>query len=96
MTDRWTSEQLLVGLGKTPRTVGRRLRRAGIKGARRNAYDCPIAAFLSARTGKKVSVQRHSCREIGSDNKIPMPHPVWQFMLQFDNGYWPELEGESS
>jgi len=73
-----------------PNLVADHLRQAGIKGKRQSAHQCPVARFLSEKTGQEVSV---CAFDLGNTNYFyATPPAVAEFIRLFDAGNFPDLE----
>jgi hypothetical protein len=96
-TEKVTPDEFLRSLGDTADEVAASLKRAGIRGCRLAAGDCPIERAL-ALTGivddpkvgrndwySRVSYGRYS-------EAHPLPAACKDFVSRFDNCEWPELE----
>jgi hypothetical protein len=86
---------LLRRLGATPERIAFELLQLGIRGEINHAEECPVARYL-ARHGAVdpcVDAQRMTCNK---NVEIPTPGAVVDFILQFDDGRWPELAAKPS
>jgi hypothetical protein len=83
--------EALEALGNEPKIVASRLQEAGFHGKRRNSEECPIANFVNKRF-ELLGV------EVGLDHieypfgKIELPPVITQFVKNFDNGCYPQLQ----
>lgn len=74
--------------------VADRLRGAGITGLRRNTTHCPVARYLSKRTGRRV---RAGAGQVATNGEwyaaYDMPYTVRSFIERFDTevGSYPDL-----
>jgi hypothetical protein len=102
---RRAAETLLADLGATEATVFRSLQEAGVAGSRGDPRDCVIARYLNAVVGAdpdvtNVSVGRSvvwlSRRGLRPAVRVTIPTAVRQFILAFDAGVHPEIEGRAS
>jgi hypothetical protein len=93
---------LLADLGSTEAAVSRSLTDAGVAGNRGDPRDCVVARYLNAIVGAEpdvnsVSVGRSvvwmSRRGLRPAVRVSIPAPVRQFIMAFDAGVHPELEG---
>jgi len=93
---------LLAELGTTESDVSRSLSEAGVAGHRGDPRDCVVARYLNAVVGAEpdinsVSVGRSvvwmSRRGLRPAVRVSIPAPVRQFIMAFDAGVHPELEG---
>jgi hypothetical protein len=72
----------------SPDGVAHKLRVAGVRGKRARWYTCPLAAYLSQRTGGRVGVGSTRVWPDGwrSDgDAVPLPPSVFEFRAAFDN-----------
>lgn len=86
-------------LGNTSKEVAASLRAEGVKGRQTEAGACPVAVFLKRKLPayyfsvfSTVGVRQFDDWE---DN-IPVPKPVFHFLLDFDSGVYPDLIEEGS
>jgi hypothetical protein len=92
--------RLLDDLGSSPDTVAGTLARTGVQGHRYGLTDCPIARFTNAvltadpRAGSvKVGLRRLRVgRALGVPLSVPLPAAVREFIVRFDDGWYPQLE----
>jgi hypothetical protein len=95
--------RFLRGLGDTSHQVGLSLIEMGAKGEisddlYKRSSSCVLAAALSARFGVppwRLSVWASSPIQIISDcgrERFWASRPIKEFVLQFDQGLWPELD----
>ncbi len=85
------AKALLLELGKTSEEIAANLLTLGCKG-NHLLIGCPIAQFLGNHGGEVASVDAYHVDL--SDYKLCFvtPHPISQFVRQFDDGEYPELE----
>lgn len=65
----------------------------GVVGVRRDVDRCPLAAYLTARTGRSVitcDVIAHYDDQL-EDDHVLLPYVVGHFVRLFDDGVFPEL-----
>jgi hypothetical protein len=92
--------QFLDGLGGTSTSVASALAHSGVRGHRYALNDCPVARFTNAvlaadpRCGRvKVGLRHLRVRRArGLRLTVPMPPAVRSFIMEFDDGDFPELE----
>jgi hypothetical protein len=102
-TDRWTTEGHIANLvdklnGKGVEGIRDFFVANGIKGMRMRACKCPVANYLRNETGVSiVSVGTrfiHAPDVVGIPVDILTPTNVGNFIFQFDQGAFPELDVE--
>ncbi len=85
-------ECLLTALGSTTNDVANSLMANGVKGNRQSCYHCPIAVYLKKATGDVVIVESTHAGIQYKYDLVRLPVPVQQFIIDFDRGFYPELE----
>jgi hypothetical protein len=80
----------LDALGKTSEQVADFLKARGVKGTIGNVYSCPIANYLNSLNHKVAGVSWGSIR-FQYGGCIDTPPAVCQFIVDFDQGKYPEL-----
>lgn len=90
---------LLNVLGNTADEVADSLRLRGIKGYKGDACQCPVANYLIAELGTypgdlvTYDIVSYSTPD-DSGFSFRTPEPVFQFILRFDTGVYPDLRAE--
>lgn len=85
---------LLMNLGDTSAEVAGNLRSGGFTGIPDDSCNCPVARFLQRELGT-VSVTVGSQAHIEDEdekNGVDLPKAVTDFVNNFDDGDYPELE----
>jgi hypothetical protein len=85
---------LLNQLGETPEEVAESLKAKGLKGKRKRAHCCPIYQYLTSH-GLDVGVSPNEIVLYDITTKgcdITAPLPIKQFIYDFDDGKYPNLE----
>lgn len=94
--------------GMQPEEIRKLMQDEGIKGQRILSRSCPIANFLKAKTGQHASIgfgsyaivtyksvpTRPSCTYWIMDDPKPNPQSVTEFVVNFDNDQYPELDAD--
>lgn len=86
-------------LGSTGNEVAATLRAAGVKGMRHRAGDCPVARYLQKAFDLPASLLAVADTHVGLAAasadvlRVMLPAPVTMFVIAFDFGRHPELEG---
>ena len=92
-----TLEQALAELGDTPDAVAAHLQQLGITGVRQDNFCCPVARYLGRVTNIDDPAVEPGLVEgfngNGEFRECETPDAVGAFVIRFDNGEWPELEG---
>ena len=90
-------EQAIRAWGDTPEQVTEVLRSKGIKGYRMSAGRCPIANYLKSCGFPQVTVATSAKRyrdvspESQSEESISLPPGVRSWVMDFDDGKYPEF-----
>jgi hypothetical protein len=88
-------KSLLEGMGSTADEVAAFLEGQGCKGWRGTPYFCPVAQYLRLSGLTDPSVSTIMARERHKPDSIQMlPTPVHNFVLNFDFGFYPQLDKE--
>lgn len=80
----------LKSLGRTERSVHRKLRELRLKGRGRSSASCIIAKFLQGKFPKKVISVGYNWSYVDG-HLIEMPAQVTSLIEHFDAGKYPEL-----
>jgi hypothetical protein len=91
---------VLAGLGRTAADVAAGLEAGGVRGVRNTAWSLnPVVRYLQSRIAaatRSIDVTRtDSVRLVypdGSEEFVPLPQPVRDFLDGFDRGDYPHLE----
>jgi hypothetical protein len=82
---------ILNGMGKTADEVADFLKAKGITGMKRESAHCPVANYLVSQGGDpRAIIYSHYVPPFDED--ITTPLPVFDFIITFDEGQYPELE----
>lgn len=82
--------------------VADKLRTAGVTGVPGTASSCPVARYLTKRTGQEIYVdprisgygpKSDPALWHTDDDDLPTPAAVAAFVIAFDKGAYPELRG---
>jgi hypothetical protein len=84
---------MLNGMGKTADEVSLFLKAKGITGKRKESTCCPVANYLISQGGHPgASIYGNYIPPNTMD--VHTPKPVFEFILAFDEGQYPELESQ--
>lgn len=99
--------EALADLGETKRDVGLKLIELDCKGHREEGADCPVFKYLTDI--KRIDgIERVVVDEVWINDepidlpeqepaaRIPLPAAVHGFVMEFDAGFWPDLEDGGS
>jgi hypothetical protein len=95
-------ESAIHDLGDTAESIATKLREKKIKGRLRRACDCPIANYLKVCGFSSVSVSvkaiftqglHYSEEHWGGPETANVPNQVGRWILDFDDGKYPEFQG---
>lgn len=86
-------EQLLDGLGDDGDAVAEHLKTLGVTGVPKDGHACPIYNYLRANDIALAAVDIESIDF--DDGWMDTPPAVRDFIEDFDDGYFPELEASS-
>lgn len=95
----------LESLGSTADEVAQTLSSRGITGRRNSGCDCPVARFLQAEVPETARLWWFSGYWVDGEyiqlplsmselpeTRVDVPQPVYEFVLRFDSGDYPDLE----
>lgn len=85
--------EALRSLGVTPKEVAIVLISQGIKGQPVSATSCPLANYLTQKTGVTWTVGLSFAGFHNGRGVIPLPYACERFRQDFDDGRYPELIG---
>jgi hypothetical protein len=88
---------MLNGMGKTADEVSLFLKAKGITGRKRDSLHCPVANYLISQGGHpEASIYGNYIAPdyVQTPTEVLTPKPVYNFILDFDEGKYPELESQ--
>lgn len=87
-------ETYLVSLGKTSEEVAESLRQQGIQGIKKSARCCAIVngAYQAVPGATFLCTEKFNIYYNGHKQYANLPHPVLNFIQDFDDGKYPDLE----
>jgi hypothetical protein len=88
----WALDRLEEMAGADSDIVARRLIDRGAHGRKGNERDCVLARFLRGRCGVPVTV--YGDRAYWPTGERALSPVLRDFVAEFDDGWYPELEGE--
>ncbi len=85
----------LITLPDEPDIVAKWLQTNDFSGKRGSSGKCPIARYLAAKVGHHIIVTSEAANVVidGRLVAVTLPPAVSTFVQQFDEGWYPELEG---
>lgn len=87
-----TTLEAINSLPKSPEQIRKLFQELGIKGGICESSGCPIARYLKLKTNSIHIVSSVRIYQCNDKYEYKTPEHVAQFMANFDQGYYPELE----
>lgn len=87
-----TIEEAIASLPTTSKAIASRLASLGIKGICKETSRCPMSNFFQEAIHETCFVSTVDAYFVSIGRNIPLPSAVSDFIRDFDNHLYPELE----